>query len=54
MGKRYVPHTEQCLRFGFSDDCPACQMVIEKENEKEKKSHKEIRRYKHASKWRKY
>lgn len=27
---KYIPHTEQCLRFGLSDDCPSCRDIEEK------------------------
>ena len=36
MGK-FFQHTEDCLRYGYSDDCPACKFIESKERESEKK-----------------
>ena len=51
--KKYLFHIEQCLRFGLSDDCPACGYIASEERKAERKAQKEIRRYKHANEWRK-
>lgn len=37
-------HTEECIRFGFSDDCPACRAIEEKIAKKEEKYRERYRR----------
>ena len=45
---KYIPHTEKCLRYGISDDCPACRFIESKERESEREELREYRRYRHA------
>jgi len=46
--KDYIPHTEECLRYGNSDDCPACRFIESKEREIERKEEKYRERYRRA------
>jgi hypothetical protein len=51
---KYFPHTEDCLRYGDSTDCPACKFIESKEKEAERKEIQEHRRYRHAIAGRKF
>jgi hypothetical protein len=44
MGK-FFQHTENCLRYGESNDCPACRFIESKERESEREELKERQRY---------
>lgn len=37
--KKYIPHSEKCLRFGISDDCPACGIEAQEQKARERNEH---------------
>jgi len=51
---KYFHHTEECLRYGISDDCPACRFIEFKEKEVEREELREHRRYRRAIPGRKF
>lgn len=41
----YFHHTENCLKYGLSEECPACRFIESKEKETEREEIKERQRY---------